>query len=404
MNEVNQPDTASSSCSPRLLPDVPVQDEANEAFGPHRRIAAAIANLIRVNEGGKAIALTGSWGSGKSSVIELLRNRFKRENKTDEFEAEVFVFDSWAHQGDPLRRSFLEELHAFLKDKDWTKCKIVEKQISQLGTIRTKGRTHSRPSFTWTGALLAISLPIALAANALLSCYGFKNESAFSLWGITIMPWWALLPLGLSPLLVLLVGGLAQRFGTKQESDSGKQNESFNLLAMLIQKTVEVQTTTTKRAADPTSVEFRKLFLSLLDEVLAKPYRHLVITLDNLDRIDARDALEIWATMRTFIDPNIAPNNPGVQRLWVIVPIDVKALGRLWILKTSTAPGSPIAPTVDQADEATAEEQAETEAQALPQTQTSDGLDRQVGIFMDKIFQVTFHVSPPVSTLLVPLL
>src|SRR5205809_57795 len=93
----------SDTCPTRLLSDEPV---SSDAFGPHKRIAHAIAELIVSNEAeGLSIGLEGSWGSGKSTVAKLLTDLITPEKNTA-----VVSFDAWAHEGDPLRRTFLENL------------------------------------------------------------------------------------------------------------------------------------------------------------------------------------------------------------------------------------------------------------------------------------------------------
>ncbi|MBL4613316.1 MAG: hypothetical protein JKY27_00355, partial [Magnetovibrio sp.] len=88
------------------------QPEANDAFGPHGSIATTLANLIKspqpVSEEGQNdgyfIALEGKWGSGKSSIIQMLKGQLDQETSP------VIIFDAWAHSGDHLRRVFLEVL------------------------------------------------------------------------------------------------------------------------------------------------------------------------------------------------------------------------------------------------------------------------------------------------------
>jgi len=58
----------SSLCPTKLIGDVVVKDDAFR----HERVAAAIADMIQHEMGGRAIALTGSWGSGKSTVVGFL--------------------------------------------------------------------------------------------------------------------------------------------------------------------------------------------------------------------------------------------------------------------------------------------------------------------------------------------
>ena len=55
----------SISCPTKLLDDLPAD---RDEFGSHQRVANAIAELVRNEEGGKAIALIGPWGSGKSTT------------------------------------------------------------------------------------------------------------------------------------------------------------------------------------------------------------------------------------------------------------------------------------------------------------------------------------------------
>jgi ABC-type transport system involved in cytochrome bd biosynthesis fused ATPase/permease subunit len=58
------------NCKTILIDDKPASFDEFE--GAHEKVAKAISDLIIFEEGGKSIALTGSWGSGKSTVVELI--------------------------------------------------------------------------------------------------------------------------------------------------------------------------------------------------------------------------------------------------------------------------------------------------------------------------------------------
>ena len=60
------------------------------------------------------IALEGGWGSGKSTVTRLLKSKLESDNNNF-----VWIFDAWAHEGDPLRRTFLERLLITLRARQW---------------------------------------------------------------------------------------------------------------------------------------------------------------------------------------------------------------------------------------------------------------------------------------------
>lgn len=108
---------------------------------------------------------------------------------------------------------------------------------------------------------------------------------------------------------------------------------------MLVHLSRNVTRTVTTRMPDPTSIEFRAAFETLLGKALQHPDRRLVVVMDNLDRIDAEEAIAIWSTMRTFTDPGMR-RGPTTwrDRLWLLVPFDKHALSRLWPEKSEQQP------------------------------------------------------------------
>lgn len=78
-----------------------------DAFGTHETIASLICDEITHSHDGRSIAIVGDWGSGKSTVIRLLKQKLE---KTEPLRPHMFVYDAWAHEGDPLRRAFLDDL------------------------------------------------------------------------------------------------------------------------------------------------------------------------------------------------------------------------------------------------------------------------------------------------------
>ncbi len=73
------PGVASQSCATRLVADLPAN---KDEFGPHERVAQTLAELIQSpTEEAKTVALEGEWGSGKSTVVTLLRNKLADNDK-----------------------------------------------------------------------------------------------------------------------------------------------------------------------------------------------------------------------------------------------------------------------------------------------------------------------------------
>ena len=134
-------------------------------------IAFAIADLIDSAEaGGKVVGLEGGWGTGKSTVVNLLQQRLhERDAKYS-----VITFDAWAHESDPLRRTYLETLIRHLQGRKWVDRDAWDKMLERMANRRREESTKIVPKPTSLGVLLAISLvPVPLeyqfAANAVVA-------------------------------------------------------------------------------------------------------------------------------------------------------------------------------------------------------------------------------------------
>jgi predicted KAP-like P-loop ATPase len=92
-----------------LIPDRVVRAREEDAFR-HQAIAARVADLVTTAEPPFNVALFGPWGSGKSSLAELLREELSERASTTAF----VVYDAWKYSGDALKRSFVTEVASSL--------------------------------------------------------------------------------------------------------------------------------------------------------------------------------------------------------------------------------------------------------------------------------------------------
>lgn len=342
-----------TTCRTVLIEDVPASDDAFGPEGPHNRVARAIAELIRSESGGKVVGLEGSWGSGKSTVVNLVRRHFANDQQVA-----VQVFDAWAHEGDPLRRSYLERLIRDLQDRGWV-AKARWDEILQRISLKKRdaqSKTRTRPTL----------LGQAFALSALLVPFGTAHVTNALREGVTFG--WGLPPskqfifgaaLSLAPILVAianLLQALVRRRAVEWSLLQQNETESF---------------TTTTEFPNPTSIEFEKYFGDLMREALGESEkdRRLVLVVDNLDRVDADSALSIWSTLQTFLQDRRLRSESWFNRLWVIVPFDPTGLRKLW------------------------------EAGAAPENTGGDKIsagDATAESFFDKSFQIRFYIAPPV--------
>ena len=95
--------------------DSPIEDAADDQYGFSPFAKSLAKSIVSIKDPiGTTIALTGPWGSGKSSVVNLLRSELNELPDTDLI---VTSFNCWWYRGEEaLALAFLQHLHAVLKD------------------------------------------------------------------------------------------------------------------------------------------------------------------------------------------------------------------------------------------------------------------------------------------------
>lgn len=320
MHNRKAPET--ESCRINLIADIAVPEDSFR----HAEIADAIADMMLHAQGGCAIALTGSWGSGKSTVVELLRVKLQQSGK----DIETFVFDTWAHQGDPLRRSFLEKLITWCseKPKGWTKDRNHwDGVVNEIARRKEEIETTSTPHLTWWGTIGAFSLLLAPVALQLYQKIQFKYH-----------PFWDSAALVVSGAPVL-VGLLMLIYWYTIERKTAPEKRS-PLPSLLFTSTGNKITSKSSKAPDLTSVEFEKYYRDLLTEVLDGNQRQILLVVDNLDRVNHDDARAMWSALRVFFDPSVSNSSGWYKRVWVLVPFDPEAINDLWATEGKDATNS----------------------------------------------------------------
>ena len=107
------------------------------------------------------------------------------------------------------------------------------------------------------------------------------------------------------------------------------------MISVILKKTREETTTDTIKTPNPTSIEFLKIYLDMMEIALKDNNIQLIIVMDNLDRIQAEDALSFITTMLSIFDVENRTdfNEDLFKRFWLIVPLDKEALKSIWNLR-----------------------------------------------------------------------
>jgi len=288
----------------------------------HEKIADSLFKLIKSEEKGISIGLEGPWGAGKSTVISILRKKLKESNSS----ILLIQFDAWAHEGDPLRRIFLESLIDEIKTEvrvgkklDDLKEKIAHRQkTTKIKTTRTTTALGKWLSV----AVFFVPIGVAFLSNVDYSTVSLRGD----------LYWLFILGLLLSgaPLLVVMKN-LIQILCNKEWRARGIfDSKNWSFLQDVADKDI---TQEISEEDERSSIEFEQYFNQIMQMVFENSnIKKIIIVVDDLDRIDKHDALKIWSTLQTFLQQRTQTWNrkKWFDKIWLIVPYDPDGLSRLW--------------------------------------------------------------------------
>ena len=300
-------------------PTVLLQERPPDAVpqGGHSRVARALVETVAEERGG-AIALVGPYGSGKSTVVDYARHLLSEDPNVD-----FVTIDAWAHRADPLLRIALSRLLERAKGvKHFGSRGELAAAAERLGPPRSTSQRTTSSGLTGWGtwvAVLVAALPLIYAfiepsaQNFDLAIGEWKgqvtSEPAY------IGPAWAVLSVS----LVALAAWGAATLRERRRRDRRLGSDTDTSGGGIFQQTVVVETVETVGGGEPTSVEFEQSFRQLMDIVLRDPARRVVLVVDDLDRLSAAEAQDVWRTLRLFADA--AKGQPWRQRFWTVVAL-----------------------------------------------------------------------------------
>jgi hypothetical protein len=364
----------SRGAAPQSTPVHFLRDAAadEDFFGSHARVADAIISIVDADDRHNVIGLLGPWGSGKSTVIKLLERKLVENQKP----TLLFTYDAWLHQSDPPRRAFLERFLAFLQSHSLATDEKWKEAMDVLNRRVEETETTTTPTLTIAGYLILLSLLLVPFGSSFLDADWLgkmmtSHWKVLNAWGFPFGATLTLLPVIITvsfyylwrPVRCIFSGAF---WSSENWTRHRPPHQDQSLLAIIANKQVERQKNRVVKTPDPTTIEFQTTFREMI-LAAARDGHRLLIVVDNLDRLPGAEAIDMWTTIRSFFLGAIPVANPtdgGPPSLLalptIILPIDTHALER--VFDGGELGGS----------------------KAVAQS------------FMDKTFDVTFHVSPPV--------
>jgi hypothetical protein len=242
----------------RFLSDQPLDaDKEREMRFGHLGIVDNLKNIVNICPTPFTIGLFGKWGTGKTTILDALKRKFHAS------EIAVVIINAWKHEGDALRRTFLQDTINQLQEKQGNK-QYLGKEVKLSANLRVPiSRTFSSKianySLIWP---LLLALAVLAGVGVLINVYSPNNLGTY--------------------LSTVSGGGLIA-----------------GILLWLLQRSVTTETTTitTDRFQDPE--EFEHEFKVIINQVSAEK---LLVIIDNLDRVSCDKAIELLSTIKTFLE------------------------------------------------------------------------------------------------------
>lgn len=270
----------------------------------HKKIATQIARLLQTNNDIQAIGIDGSWGSGKSNLVKLVKNQL------DENKFHFLIYDAWGYQTDFQRRSILENITADLIDN-----KLIEKDkwngrllqlLSRKRTVGTKVMRGLNP-IAKIGGVLALLSPIGIPLINLIPIGWLK--------------WFLYL------IIVFAAIGLVTYL---QIRDMKKYGQPITFVTFMHELFVSYLDYTYDKSENKESIEQSIKYETIYDEEpSSRDFRlwmqdidkeldgsKFILVIDNMDRLPKVKVQELWSAINTLFAEQHYKN------IIIIVPFD----------------------------------------------------------------------------------
>lgn len=279
----------------RFLSDKPISREQSTLLHfYHDKFSPALREIVENDSCVHTIGLFGRWGTGKSTIIDLLQKDLKS--------SKVFIFDAWKYQDDALRRIFLIKFVDFLIKKGFRIEKKILDPLYKSKEIHKKsegeedqgGKLKKWIKRNWViGAIIVFGfLWIFLAffkENELFTGIREISKYLFSLTAVAVI---------FRPIFEKIL------------------DEALDKIFKSNLPLSEVRTKVEKEERLNSPEQFDALFKEIIKCIDQK----IVVVFDNVDRVQGDTAIRILSTIKTFLDP-IEKNN-----IIFIIPCDSDAI------------------------------------------------------------------------------
>ena len=305
---------------PKFISDKPADENFfgnNDSF---TLIKNRIINIIKENQlYNKVIALSGKWGAGKNTIINMI--------KKEEKDIKVIEFDTLSLYNEHIKKSFLINLANELEIKET--CKELEKselEKSISGAVKKTTKKTGDKLYTSTKLIILvifvyiIHMPIYKIVSYLGDMLNIFHHSYYKMCNLIIS-------ILLSIFILFLMSILLFFSRTRKNSETDKKNkdnkkEENNLCKKInngidsiidvvfpfINSSLQTEETSSEETetGDITSSDFKKYYKYIVEQYYKKEdhCKSIAIVVDNFDRIETEKIKNILYDLYLFISVN----------------------------------------------------------------------------------------------------
>jgi len=352
---------------PRFLDNKPCGQDLFEGKS-HESVAQNIANIIASNKA-NIIGIDGGWGSGKSNMVKLVKDKLSPNNY------HFFIYDAWGHQTDFQRRSILENLTSFLVDDE----KILDKKKwnARLLQLLSRKRNVGSKIVKELSAIAKVSAIIAFAMPILVFFNGLINDNLFKL-----IYWSIILVFSMILLLYLQVRSM-KKYGQPVRFSSILHELFYSYMDYTNEKSKDSIEQSMKYETiydeEPSTRDFKNWMKDIDKDIKSHT---LIIVFDNMDRLPREKVQELWSAIHTFF----AEEN--YNNISVIVPFD-----REHVKTAFKSEDIILEQQNNDADEIIEDEKGKKKKNTKTNKNVCFGND-----FINKTFDAVYRVSPPIMS------
>ena len=298
---------------------------------PHESVAKSLMSILQDHNEIKhpVIGVEGSWGSGKSQVINILQKLASNQSTGKKY---LFhTYDIWSTQEDLTRRSFLDSLLNFAIDiNNKNGFKSSNENDENLKRLNATTTIHSTKTFPVVRLFYGIALliPIVLFITTMVEkFFGYCQSAA---WSYDELRAFLGLFLIFATILVFIFE-FRSEYKTVSKDDKDHKLTKWDcfktslsrILYLYKGKDIEKEDYETIIKDEPSVSRFRKIFNELRNSI--KDDTVLVIVFDNMDRLsESSKLMSVWTLLHTFFAEG---DNEG--KIWAIVPYDKQQLATI---------------------------------------------------------------------------